>query len=95
MRGRADEALTLADRLVNEIPYERDALLAGWLLMNRALVRGLAGDREGALDDLEAGFSTPHSLPITAWDLALDPNWDFMRDDPRFQAFATPAPESP
>jgi tetratricopeptide (TPR) repeat protein len=27
---------------------------------------------------------------ITAWDLHFDPNWDFMRDDPRFVELATP-----
>ena len=45
--GRHDEALALADRLVNNIPLERDAMLWGGLHMRRAMVRGLAGDEEG------------------------------------------------
>jgi len=27
---------------------------------------------------------------VSRWMLALDPRWDFLRDNPRFRALATP-----
>ena len=88
--GRLDDALALADRLVEENPYEKDALVAVTPLYFRALVRGLAGDSDGAVADLEASLKMPGTLGFSAWTLHYDPNWDFMRDDPRFVELATP-----
>jgi TolB-like protein len=88
--GRFDEALALAERLVEANPRERDALVVGGPIINRALVRGLAGDTDGALKDLKYILETTTGLGITAWDLYYDPNWDFLRDDPRFVELATP-----
>ncbi len=89
--GRFDEALSLATKLTNEFPYERDAMIYGWLLGNLAMVKGLAGDQEAAMDDLEKAFNIPTAVHrVRAWDLHYDPNWDFMRDNPRFNELATP-----
>ncbi len=88
--GRFEEALALADRLVKENPYEKDALVAVTPVFRRALVRGLAGDSDGAISDLEVAMNMNGALPPTPWDLYYDPNWDFMRDDPRFVELATP-----
>jgi TolB-like protein len=88
--GRFDDALELAAKLVNENPYEHDALLWGWLFANQAMVKGLAGDQEAAIDDLEIAIETPAAFQVTVWDLHYDPNWDFMRDNPRFVELATP-----
>lgn len=88
--GRHDEALELAATLVNETPYEKDALLWGWLLAYQAMVKGLAGDQEAAIDDLKIALKTPAAFRVTVWDLYYDPNWDFMRDNPRFVELATP-----
>jgi tetratricopeptide (TPR) repeat protein len=88
--GRFDEALALATKLTDEIPPERDQMLWGTLLANRAMVKGLAGDQEGAVDDLEVSLRTPGAFRVTPWDLYYDPNWDFMRDNPRFVELATP-----
>lgn len=89
--GRMDEALALSDRLVKENPYENDALVAVTPIFSRAMVRGLAGDRDGAIDDLQVALQMPGALIYTAWDLHYDPNWDFMRDDERFVELATPS----
>jgi TolB-like protein len=88
--GRLDEALELAARLVNDNPPEKDAMLWGWLLSSQAMVKGLAGDQEAAIDDLAVALETPAGFQITVWDLYYDPNWDFMRDNPRFVELATP-----
>jgi len=88
--GRFDEALELAAQLVSDTPPERDAMLWGWLFSSQAMVKGLAGDPEAAIDDLIIALATPTAFRINVWDLHYDPNWDFMRDNPRFAELATP-----
>jgi len=88
--GRFDDALELAGKLTTEIPYERDAMIYGWLFTYQAMVKGLAGDPEAAIDDLEIALKTPAALRVTTQDLRYDPNWDFLRDYPRFRQLAAP-----
>ena len=89
--GRFDEALSLARKLTNEFPYERDSMIYGSLLSNQAMVKGLAGDQDAAMDDLEKAFNIPTAVRrVRPWNLHYDPNWDFMRDNPRFNELATP-----
>lgn len=88
--GRSDEALALSNRLVEEVSYEEDALVAASPIYSRALIRGLAGDADGAIEDLSVFLETPTAGSVTPWELHLDPTWDFMRDDPRFVELATP-----
>jgi len=88
--GRTEEALELATSLLRNNPYEKDAMLHGWLVYGVALVKGLAGDQEGALDDLALSLRTSSAFRITPWELYYDPDWDFLRDNPRFVELATP-----
>jgi TolB-like protein len=88
--GRYDEALELAAGLVNNYPHEKDALIWGSLIAQQAMIKGLAGDQETAIDELEVALETPSAFPTTVWDLYYDPDWDFMRDNPRFVELATP-----
>ena len=89
--GRIDEALALSEKLTAEIPYERDAMLWGWMMVRQALIRGLSGDKKKAVEELRIALDTATAMRSTAWDLHYDPVWDFMRDDPGFQDLATPA----
>ncbi len=88
--GRLDEALELAGSLANDPLVKGDNLLRGRMMYELALVKGLAGDTDGAIDDLQISLDTPASFRITVWDLYYDPEWDFMRDNPRFVELATP-----
>ena len=88
--GRFDEAQELAAKLVSDTPPDRDAMLWGWLFTCQAMIKGLAGDQEAAIDDLVIALDKPTAFRITVWDLYYDPNWDFMRDNPRFVELATP-----
>jgi tetratricopeptide (TPR) repeat protein len=88
--GRFDEAMELIQKLANDTPPEKDALMGNGIFALRAMVEGLAGDQEAAIDDLEIALETSNSFPITVWDLYYDPDWDFMRDNPRFVELATP-----
>ena len=88
--GRFDEALALIEQLANDNPPEKDALLGSGILAPRAMIKGLAGNQEAAIEDLEIALQSTHAFPLTAWDLYSDPKWDFMRDNPRFVELATP-----
>lgn len=88
--GHHEEALALGNTLVEQNPYEHDALVAVDAVYSRAKVRALAGDRDGAIEDLRVALEMPGALKPTPWLLHYDPNWDFMRDDPRFVELATP-----
>jgi TolB-like protein len=88
--GRFDEALELGEQLLRMIPADKDAMLWGWLFTYQAMIKGLAGDLDAAVDDLKIALDTPTAFRITVWDLYYDPNWDFMRDNPRFVELATP-----
>ena len=80
----------LGAQLLQEIPADKDAMLWGWLFTYQAMIKGLAGDLDAAVDDLKIALDTPAGFRITVWDLYYDPNWDFMRDNPRFVELATP-----
>jgi len=51
-----------------------------------AQVYALTGRQELALDILEQLRATVYQSPITPHLLKLDPVWDSLRDNPRFQA---------
>jgi TolB-like protein/multisubunit Na+/H+ antiporter MnhF subunit len=87
---RFEEAHEILAEVAEDSSSRNDAMIWGWLAWSRALVRGLAGDHDGAIDDIRLALSTPLTQPFTAWDLHYDPNWDFLRDDPRFVELATP-----
>ncbi len=53
------------------------------VLMNVTCFRALTGDKEGALDLLEKTFA--RGFGKKDW-IAHDPDYDSLRDDPRFQA---------
>jgi TolB-like protein/Flp pilus assembly protein TadD len=88
--GRHEEAIALGDMLVAEVPPDRDALMSGWARYERAIITGLAGDQDAAAEQLAIALNTPAAQRPSTWELRLDPNWDFMRDNPRFIALTTP-----
>ncbi len=88
--GRFDEARAIVEQAESEVPPGRDAMLEGWLPSRRAMVRALAGDEAGAIDDLQIALTTSYSDPLTPWVLHYHPDWDFFRHNERFKQLATP-----
>jgi len=84
MRGRHDEALAAAQRAAELVPLSRDAVDGSGYVRTLAEVYTMMGEHDRAIDLLDELLSIPSLLSFH--DLRLNPFWDPLRDDPRFQA---------
>ncbi|MFZ0504452.1 MAG: protein kinase [Chthoniobacterales bacterium] len=81
--GRKDEAIQEATQAVAMRPMSKDAVDGPPLLVNRAQVYLWLGEKNLALEQLEALQNVPNGL--TYGDLSKSPTWDALRWEPRFQ----------
>jgi hypothetical protein len=84
-------ALTLAERAIAMIPIEKDALIGPRPLDILARVAARIGDHDRSISTLQKLLSIPYEAPLAANPpltpalLRLDPMFDPLRKDPRFQ----------
>jgi len=84
--GRKDVALDEGRRAIALTPLEKDVKNGSLVLQYFAITAAWAGDRELALQQLEAGLRAPAaSLMLSYGALKLFPVWDPLRGDPRFE----------
>jgi TolB-like protein/Flp pilus assembly protein TadD len=81
--GRREEALAEGKRAVELLPEAKDAFDGPILAITRARINMLCGDFDTALALLDRSLQTPSG--ITIQELRLDPVWDALRGNPRFQ----------
>jgi TolB-like protein/Tfp pilus assembly protein PilF/predicted Ser/Thr protein kinase len=81
--GRRKDALREGLRAVEMLPASKDAIVGPDLECMLAYIYARIGEKEKALDLLEKHVGQPAVLPIG--ELKLDPNWDLLRSEPRFQ----------
>jgi TolB-like protein/Flp pilus assembly protein TadD len=81
--GRRDEALAEGKRAVELLPESKDAFDGPILVISRARISLMCGDVDNALALLDRSLQTPAG--VTIHELRLDPVWDALRADPRFQ----------
>jgi TolB-like protein/Flp pilus assembly protein TadD len=81
--GRCEEALAEGKRAVEMLPESKDAFDGPIMVMSRARISMMCGDIDTALALLDRSLQTPAG--ITIHELRLDPIWDPLRADPRFQ----------
>ena len=86
--GLFDEAVAAAGRAEHILFAGGDQIFGAVSLETVALVLGMAGRRDEALETLERLQAMPNA--ISRWWLYLDPEWDFFRDDERFNELARP-----
>jgi TolB-like protein/Tfp pilus assembly protein PilF len=91
-------ALNLAERAMRIIPLEKDALHGPIPIEILARVAAGTGEPDRAIAALQKLLSIPSSgplasnAPLTPALLRLDPMFDPLRRDPRFEKLASPAP---
>jgi TolB-like protein/Tfp pilus assembly protein PilF len=95
--GRKDLALDEGRRAIALTPLEKDVSNGSLVLQYFAITAAWAGDKELALQQLEAGLRAPTaSLMLSYGALKLFPVWDPLRGDPRFEKIvASLAPKDP
>ncbi|HEY4283070.1 MAG TPA: tetratricopeptide repeat protein [Chthoniobacterales bacterium] len=82
--GRKDEAIREGKRAIELKPESKDAFDGPMYTLALAQIYAWSGDKDQALQLIEKSLTTPNG--VTAPMLKLDPVWDPLRDDPRFQA---------
>ena len=80
---RCDEAVAEGKRAVELLPETKDAFDGPIMAISRARINMMCGDFDTALALLDRSLQTPAG--ITIHELRLDPVWDPLRNDPRFQ----------
>jgi tetratricopeptide (TPR) repeat protein len=84
--GRKEVALEEGRRAIELMPVEKDATNGSRVLQYFAITAAWAGDKELALQQLEAGLRAPvASIALSYGELKLMPFWDPLRGDPRFE----------
>jgi serine/threonine protein kinase len=81
--GRKEEALSEGRRAVELIPLAKDSLDGPIVLSYFAEICAWTGERDLAIQQLEKVMKTP--LPMDYGDLRLNPIWNSLRGDPRFE----------
>jgi eukaryotic-like serine/threonine-protein kinase len=82
--ARRAEAVQEAGWLQASPVYRDDHFDGSMMAEDRARILAQAGDAEPALDEIRHLLATPSDLTVQM--LRLDPRWDPIRRDPRFQA---------
>jgi TolB-like protein/Flp pilus assembly protein TadD len=87
MLGRSDEAVAAGQHAVELLPLSLDALDGMLLAANLAVIYAQVGERERALAELERLVRLPAGPPPGT--LRAEPQWNSLRDDPRFEKFTS------
>jgi serine/threonine-protein kinase len=84
--GRNADAIAAARRMSEEMPLSRDAYFGAYTLAGLAEVEAHAGAKDQALQLIDQLLAMPAGEVMSVTRLKLDPVWEPLRGDPRFQA---------
>jgi serine/threonine-protein kinase len=85
--GRAEDAIREGRTAMELLPESRDALDGTMWTQSMAEIYAAVGRAEEAVPLLDHLLTVPSGLTVRM--LEVDPSWDMVRDDPRFQALLT------
>jgi TolB-like protein len=83
--GEKDAAIKEAERAIALLPSTKDAVDGPTYEENLASVEAMVGEKDRAIPRLEHLLEIPYINCLTPALLRLDPKWDPLRGDPRFQ----------
>jgi len=83
--GEKDAAIKEAERAIALLPSVKDAVDGPTHEENLAFVEAVAGEKDRAIPRLQRLLEIPYTNCLTPALLRLDPKWDPLRGDPRFQ----------
>jgi tetratricopeptide (TPR) repeat protein len=84
--GQKEAALKAAGAAVDLLPMSRDVIVGAFYLERLARVEAQVGETESAIDHLSQLLSSAGGETVSVATLRIDPVWDPIRDDPRFNA---------
>jgi TolB-like protein/Flp pilus assembly protein TadD len=82
--GRKEDALRGGRRAVELLPVEKDAINGPLMIKYLAMIAAWIGDKELACEQLAIAVRPPST--VSYGQLKLEPNWDPLRGDPRFES---------
>ena len=90
LAGLGDRAGALRETswVKTSFAYRNDHTQGRFTVMHRAQILAQLGDANGALDDVQRLLVEPGQTMLTPCMLRLDPRWDPIRSDARFQAIS-------
>ena len=83
--GEKDAAIKEAERAITLLPSAKDAADGPTYEENLAFVEAVVGEKDRAIPRLQRLLEIPYTNCLTPALLRLDPKWDPLRGDPRFQ----------
>jgi tetratricopeptide (TPR) repeat protein len=90
--GESASAIAEGQKAMTMNPTSKDPMEGSAQEENMANIYALLGDADHAIPILQRLLQIPYGGAITPALLRLDPVWDPIRDDPRFQKLASAAP---
>ncbi|MEJ2548856.1 MAG: hypothetical protein P8125_13765, partial [Gemmatimonadota bacterium] len=81
--GRNEEAIREGEAGLRLMPPEKEAWRGAWRMAELARIEAMTGRHDEAIERLEYLLSVPSDLSV--WSLRLDPAWDPLRANPRFE----------
>jgi serine/threonine protein kinase/Tfp pilus assembly protein PilF len=91
--GNKEDAIREGERAVELMPVSKSAVEGPMLIQYLAVIYAWSGDKARAIERLTAATKLPGGY-LSYGHLRLNPIWDPLRDDPRFEAIvASLAPE--
>jgi predicted Zn-dependent protease len=87
--NRKTDAINTARKAVELLPLEKDAVLGSGNLAALAEMQAQTGAVKEAVENLKKLLSIPAGETVSIARLKIDPVWDPIRNDPRFQQLLT------
>jgi tetratricopeptide (TPR) repeat protein len=87
--GEKEKALKASRAAVDLLPMSHDVIVGAFYLERLAQVESQVRETESAIEHLEQLLSSSSGETVSVATLRIDPVWDPIRKDPRFQALLT------